>query len=229
MKPLYTQEEFNSAKSIDRLKMECYHCSETFKTKKNLIKLALNNYVNKKGKSYSLSCRYCSDKCSRDSRKRGDVVNCKNCDKEFYKTKAELKKYPNSFCSKPCSTSYNNKHKTHGTRRSKLEVWLEEELELIYPNLEIHYNKKDTINSELDFYIPDLKTAIEINGIFHYEPIFGEEKLKQIQNNDHIKSQACIEHDIELISIDAPKLKYFKPENAQKYLDTITEIINNKI
>ena len=79
-----------------------------------------------------------------------------------------------------------------------------------YPNLEIHYNRKDAINSELDIYIPELELAFELNGIFHYEPIYGAEKLQQIQNNDDRKFQACLEKGISLCIIDTSSLKYFK-------------------
>ena len=79
-----------------------------------------------------------------------------------------------------CAATYNNKNKTHGTRRSKLECFIEKKLSELYPDLTIHYNQKDTINSELDIYIPSFKLAFELNGIFHYEPIYGEEKLNQI-------------------------------------------------
>jgi len=48
---------------------------------------------------------------------------------------------------------------------------------MLYPDLVIHFNKKDAINSELDIYIPSLKLAFELNGIFHYEPIFGKENF----------------------------------------------------
>jgi len=89
---------------------------------------------------------------------------------------------------------------------------------LLFPNLEFHLNKKDTINSELDIYVPRLKLAFELNGIFHYEPIFGKEKLSQIQNNDHRKFQACLERKIEFCTIDTSSLKYFKGRNAKKYL-----------
>ena len=43
---------------------------------------------------------------------------------------------------------------------------------------------KSVINSELDFYFPNLKLAIEINGPLHYKPIYGKDKLIQIQNNN---------------------------------------------
>lgn len=132
----------------------------------------------------------------------------------------------NLFCSKSCAGTYNNKNKTHGTRVSKLEIWLQGKLDELYPNLEIHYNRKDTINSELDIYIPSLKLAFELNGVFHYEPIFGENKLSQIQNNDDRKFQACLELGIELCIIDSSQFKNFKEERAKKYLNIIITIMN---
>lgn len=122
---------------------------------------------------------------------------------------------------------YRNANKIQGVRRSKLEAWLEQQLLALYPLLEFHFNRKDAINSELDIYIPSLKLAFELNGIFHYEPIFGSEKLGQIQNNDQRKHQACNERGIELCLIDTSSLKYFKPEKAKKYLSIITSIIDN--
>jgi len=229
MKPLYTQKEFDLTKSSEKLKLMCYQCNKTFYKKKNLIQLVLKKYVNKKGKDYSKSCRFCSDKCSRESKKMGKEVNCKECNAVFYKTKSEIKKYPNHFCCRSCAVTYNNKNKTHGTRRSKFEIWMEEQLTLLYPDIEIHFNRKDAIKSELDIYIPSLNLAVELNGIFHYEPIFGEDKLQQIQNNDQRKFQACIEEGIELALIDVSQLKYFKPKNAQKYLNIVTSIINSKL
>jgi hypothetical protein len=34
----------------------------------------------------------------------------------------------NHFCCQSCAGRYNNTHKTHGTRRSKMETYLEEHL-----------------------------------------------------------------------------------------------------
>lgn len=110
-----------------------------------------------------------------------------------------------------------------------MEIWLEGQLPKLYPKLEFHFNRKDTINSELDIYIPSLKLAFELNGIFHYEPIYGQKKLGQIQNNDNRKFQACLEKDIELCIIDVSGLKYFKPDKVQEYLDIITSVIFQKL
>jgi hypothetical protein len=106
---------------------------------------------------------------------------------------------------------------------------LEQQLPILYPDMEFHFNRKDTINSELDIYIPTLSLAFELNGIFHYEPIYGPDKLSQIQNNDHRKFQACLEKGIELCITDTSSLSYFKEQSAKKYLDIITNIINMKL
>jgi len=198
--------------------LKCSFCDKQYNRNNSWYKSKLKNKPNKKW--------YCSKICESQSRFNKIIVNCKNCNKSFFKYPNEIKKSPNHFCSKSCSATYNNKNKTHGNRRSKLESWLEEQLTSMYPTLEIHYNRKDTINSELDIYIPSLKVAFELNGIFHYEPIYGEEKLKQIENNDNRKFQACLEQGISLCIIDTSKLNYFKPINAKKYLDIILEVLN---
>jgi hypothetical protein len=145
----------------------------------------------------------------------------------FIKSNSEIKKHSNHFCCKSCAATYNNKNKQTGTRRSKLEVWLEEKLISIYPNLDIHFNRKDTIGSELDIYIPSMNLAFEMNGIFHYEPIFGQDKLEQIQNNDSNKFQKCQEKNISLCLIDTSGQKRFTEKSSQKYLDIITQIIDS--
>jgi hypothetical protein len=218
MTPQYTVIEFNNAKSTDKLSLTCEQCYESFELEKK--------FITSKIKLLKNPCRFCSTKCAGLAIRTKQNLICSQCDKEFEKIPAEISK--NNFCSKSCAVTYNNKHKTTGTRRSKLEVYLEEQLSSFFPDLLINYNKKETINSELDIYIPSLKLAFELNGIFHYEPIYGTDKLNQIQNNDNRKFQACLEQNIELCIIDASGLKYFKPTNAQKYLDIIVNIINQR-
>lgn len=173
---------------------------------------------------------FCTVECRLKARgfKQRTKINCSLCGKERMKTSSDIKTTKNHFCSQSCAAKYNNTHKSHGTRRSKLEAWLEDQLPLIFPNLNFLFNRKDAINSELDIYIPSLNLAFELNGIFHYEPIYGADKLCQIQNNDQRKFQACLEKGIELCIIDTSQQNYFKPKTAQKYLDIIINIINQK-
>ena len=221
MKPLYTQEEFDSAKSNEKLPCECLECGNTFYKEKRVIKRGFTNYDRNLGD-------YCSRRCVNLAKNQSQNVICKNCGIEFRKTDSEIKKTKNHFCSRSCAVTYNNTHKKHGTRKSKLEVWLETKLIELHPNLEIHFNRKDAINSELDIYIPSLKLGFELNGIYHYEPIHGDDKLSKIQNNDDRKFQACLEHGIELCIIDSSQQKYFKEKSSQKYLTIIENIINTR-
>ena len=161
-------------------------------------------------------------------------LSCKQCNKIIPYKKYTAKKNQlqrgskHSFCNQSCAASYNNIHKTHGTTVSKLERWMAEKLTSLYPSLEIHYNRKDAINSELDIYIPSLKLAFELNGPFHYEPIFSKEQLKSIQNNDQRKLQACLECGIELCVIDTSKHSYVKESTCKPYLDIVLQIIESK-
>jgi hypothetical protein len=174
---------------------------------------------------------FCSTKCQNERRDNKIIKPCSNCGQMIKRQPGELKKSKEGriFCNRSCAATYNNQHKTSGTRVSKLEIWLQQQLSSIYPNLEIHFNRKDAINSEIDIYIPSLKLAFELNGIFHYEPIYGEDKLKQIQNNDDRKFAACHEANISLCIIDTSGQKYFKPSTSQKYLDIIVKFIENNI
>ena len=176
---------------------------------------------------------FCSQSCSANyygkfNKKKLVETFCANCGKKIYKKPCEISKSQsgNHFCSQSCAATYNNKHKTFGTRRSKLEEYLENKLSKLYPNLIIKYNTKEEINSELDIYIPEYRLAFELNGIFHYEPIFGNDKLCKTQKNDNNKFQLCQENNISLCVIDTSSLKRFKEQNAEKYFNIIKTIIN---
>jgi hypothetical protein len=125
-----------------------------------------------------------------------------------------------------CAATYNNQHKTIGSRRSKLEFWLEEKLKSSYPQLNLIFNEKHMIGSELDIFIPELCLAFELNGIFHYKPIYGEEKLSQIQNNDLAKAKACCNIGINLHVIDTSSQNRFKQSTSDEYLTIIKKAIN---
>lgn len=216
MELLIPIEELKNYKSRENIPLKCSYCENTFFRTKHRIQDAL------KRPQIKMNC--CSTKCD-GKRKTTKLIkcNCKQCNKIIFKHSYSIEN--NTFCNSACAGIYNSTHKKHGTRRSKLEIWLESQLIILYPNLEIHFNKKDTINSELDIYIPSLKLAFELNGIFHYEPIYGIEKLEKIKNNDNRKFQACIEKQINLCIIDTSSFSYFKSEQAKKYLDIIINII----
>jgi hypothetical protein len=223
MKPLFDLDNLNSIKK-EEIKFECINCENIFIADRRSVKRSLG-LIKSSGRN---TINYCCSKCQRRYEERLSTIKskCVNCNTPIEKKLSQIRK--NNFCSMSCSATYNNKNKKTGTKRSKMEIWIEDELKKLY-NFEIIFNGKETINSELDIYIPSLNLAFELNGIFHYEPIYGEEKLKNILNNDNRKIQACIEKKIELCIIDASASKKFKAERDIKYLNIINEIIKKKL
>jgi len=221
MKTLYTQKEFNNSKANELLKLQCYHCKSSFLKEKKRIKSEM--------KLQKGECRYCSHDCYYQFKTKIQEVTCTNCSSTFEKQLNQIKRSKNHFCSRSCSTSFNNKNKTFGTRRSKLEAYIEEQMTELYPDLDLVFNGKEAIGSELDIHIPSLNLAFELNGIFHYEPIYGIDKLQKIQENDVSKTKACHDAKIDLCTIDTSGQKYFKESTSKKYLDIINNIINERL
>lgn len=200
------------------VKLECPSCHKEFVRPKNVI-------VSKFGRHNKQTFIYCSHICSTNKKRAFYQVTCLHCKVAFFKILNQINKTPNHFCSKSCAATYNNAHKTSGNRRSKLEIWIQNHLTILYPTLDIKYNSKQSINSELDLFIPSLNLAFELNGIHHYEPIYGLSKLERIQNNEKKKIQACTEKKIKLIIINTSGQKVFKEETSIRFLTVIRDHI----
>lgn len=171
---------------------------------------------------------FCSRECL-DKHNTTAVTNpCGYCSKMVTRRLAEHKKAKRHiFCNHSCAAKYNNKHKTTGTRRSKIECYIDEQLKILYPQLNIVTNSVSLMNFELDFYFPELRFAIELNGIVHYEPIYGVDKFERIQNNDKQKMLRCSELGIELMVINVSEQGRFTIPSSQRYLDIIKEQLDS--
>ena len=218
---LFTEDEFISAKGETLLPMKCEYCGKIFYKPKKEIKYA--------EKHRPTTCRFCSMSCSRS--KRGFNTNCAFCGKEL---KIKHYAYNDSvsklfFCSHSCSCSYHNAHKVSGFKRSHLESYIEGELSKLYPNIVINYNDRSIIDYELDIFIPKLNIAFELNGIFHYKPIFGNEKLKKIQTIDEAKIVKCKEKKILLYVINISSQKHFTTQSSEVFLNMIKNIIDENL
>lgn len=214
--------EPKSSKRVN-LPLECYHCKNTFYIKRASIRYELKRREKK-------SLKYCSRECFDQSKITRKELQCEFCSKNFTKLICQILKTRHHFCSKSCAAKFNNLHKHTGGKRSKLEEWLEPKLNQKYPQLIIKYNDVEAINSELDIYIPRLKLAFELNGILHYEPLFGEEKLHNIQSNDQRKLQTCFEKNIYFHTIDISSIRdHFKPKKGEFVFNAVCSIIDHKI
>jgi hypothetical protein len=222
---LFTEEQFKNAKeelknfkSRELIACKCPICSKIFyRTKHQILGAIRNGY-----KSI-----FCSNSCSSKFNVIYHIVNCEYCNKEIVKLDKHIKNTRHHFCSQSCAAKYQNAHKTSGFRRSKLEIYLENKLTELYPDLEIFYNDRNTLGGlELDIYISSLKIAFELNGPIHYIPVFGQEKLEKTQNNDYLKLQKCQELGIGVYVINVSKEKSFTEKRGQKYLNIIKNVID---
>jgi hypothetical protein len=131
------------------------------------------------------------------------LLQCKTCNKKITIKYSETRKSKSgyNFCSRSCAATYNNKLKKK-SRRSKIEIRLFELLKKTFPCINFLPNDKTMLNGlEVDIAIPELKLAIEWNGVVHFKPIYGETKLNRIQSIDKKKLLLAQQKNINLIVI----------------------------
>ena len=109
---------------------------------------------------------------------------------------------------------------------SRTEKLVFEYMKSIFPQFEIINNyRPDWLrynrNLELDIYLPELKLAIEVNGVQHYKytPYFhdNEEDFVKQQERDEFKKKRCEEENIKMISIHY-EYNYKNEEKLIKYV-----------
>lgn len=178
-------------------------------------------------KNTSLSCAYCGTTFERQSKNmhvsrrainvfcgawcqqkhrtfvNTSIQNCKTCGTIVRRQNTQAKKSKSGFifCSKSCSATYRNKN-AKKSRRSKCEIKLFNLLQEEFPDLIMIANDKTMLSGmEVDIAIPSLMMAIEWNGIVHFKPIYGEEKLASIRQKDADKKILANTYSINLIVV----------------------------
>lgn len=213
-------QEFKKYKGKDLIPYNCQTCSVLYHKPQRSSRQFIHS-----GAAYN----YCSKTCQSKAQVTSVTIPCAECSTPVTKIFNDTKRTKNTFCSNSHATSYNNKHKKHGIRRSKLETYLENFIRSEYPNLDLICNGKDVIESELDFYFPSLRLAIELNGIVHYEPIYGQDKFERIQNNDKQKMIRCYEQGIELVVLDSSKVSYLTDKIKAQYASIVKELLEKVV
>ena len=169
---------------------------------------------------------YCSDACRKQSRRRF-AQTCCHCEKSYFAENRTSK-----FCSHACRSIKLQLHKyahvRSGLSRSKIEHYVENRLNEDFPSIEFSYNDKNVLGLELDIYSPSLNLAFELNGVFHYLPIHGEDVLRKIQTRDALRVEKCAAMNIELHSIDLGN-EGFTKQHAVRIYQLVHDIIQSKL
>ena len=174
---------------------------------------------------------YCSRKCRDLHNTAKTMVCCAECGQQTLKKRCHIEKSKTKkfFCGSSCAGTYNSRIKKTGYIRSKLEIETEGVLKARYPDLEILFNNRSLIKKELDIYIPSLAVAIEINGTGHYEPIYGDEKLKRTLDNDSIKKECCEKIGVKLFVVSTLGQVYVTSKTNYPYIQQMIDIIESEI
>lgn len=141
-------------------------------------------------------------------------------DYDFSKAKYVNIHTPLTLICNKCGCEFNNqpsnllKYK-QGCPRCK-ESKLEKEVRYILEKNGIkyeQYKRFDFLNRlSLDFYLPELKIAIECQGVQHFEPVEhfgGNEKFEILYKNDLLKNKLCKENNIRLLYYGNEPIPYF--------------------
>tara|TARA_Y100001973_G_C5190716_1_gene330803 strand:+ start:1197 stop:1961 length:765 start_codon:yes stop_codon:yes gene_type:complete len=111
--------------------------------------------------------------------------------------------------------------RTAATEGSKLEKFIQSRLEANGFKVRMHEMIIPAENLEIDLYIPDLKTIIEVDGPSHFLPIWGEDKLQKQVNADLRKSGSLLSRGYVVI-----RVKSLGSESLTKKESIIDKVLN---
>lgn len=230
MKMLITVDELREKSSRDLIPIECEICNDVFYKPKNVVLRGL-----KGTRSVSACGNECRKKLISKRRYLGDItLTCVFCKKNFQRSikvykKWQLKNNKVSCCSRKCASKWQYENGLSKNMRSSLEKWVEEKIKERFPELKVVYNDRNTIDGELDIFIPIFNLAFELNGICHYKPIYGRDKLEKKVVKDFEKSIDCFSKQIELHVLDCREYDKLNENRDMKYIDYIFDVIKRKI
>jgi hypothetical protein len=207
-----SNECYNKKLEEDKVVVKCSAC-------KKEMKVTQSDFKNK-------DTHYCSTECNphTNGTKAHTLVKCKKCGKDFEKKNSEISRSDKNYCSRKCFSNSNNTE-----IRSKMEIYIENELIKIYPHLKPEFNKRDIPNFEgleLDIYIDILKLGFELNGVVHYQQVWSYRDLNKQIERDQRKVIKCVENNINLHILDVRDLKRNRIGDFEPYLEFIIDTIN---
>jgi very-short-patch-repair endonuclease len=109
------------------------------------------------------------------------------------------------------------------TEGSKMEKYIANELRKQGHKIEMHKKIIPKENLEVDLYLPELKTIIEVDGPSHFYPIWGQGKLDKQMNADLRKSGTLLSRGYAIL-----RVKSFGEESLSEK-NRLTNIVLEKI
>jgi very-short-patch-repair endonuclease len=110
---------------------------------------------------------------------------------------------------------------------SKLELFLLDKL--LNDGYRVDFHKEQILSNtklQIDLFLPKVNVAIEVDGLSHFEPVWGQQTLNRNKNYDNKKTGLILGKGLVLIRIK--QLKDFSPSRANKIynelLDTLKSI-----
>ena len=117
------------------------------------------------------------------------TVNCINCTKSFEKSKTELQKNPNSFCSRSCSNSYHNRKspKRKPMWKNKKCLHCDSFVRNVRSKLcEFHFQKLNSQDHTVGFY----REKASLKGL-HRSSLHAHVRALARNSLKHLKNENC--------------------------------------
>lgn len=127
---------------------------------------------------------------------------------------------------------YNRRHSAYVAIResskygSKLEKFLLDAL--IGAGYKVEFHKEQILSNtklQIDIYLPELTTAIEVDGPSHFEPVWGQDTLQRNQKYDNKKTGLIIGRGMKLVRIK--QSKDFSATRARLIFEKLDKLLTN--
>lgn len=177
---------------------DCQHKSLIKEKEKRTCKTCGKEFYIVKENKNTKNKKYCSLKCSYESKKEGKTLTCPICGKEFYRKKTSINNRKTLACSVSCSAQITmNMYRT--SSQEKLTKLFEKFLNENATREATFNDFKNKRNLRIDAIFNNNKIAIEFNGKQHYTKDHGfnyninlnegiktdNKKIKYLLDNDY--------------------------------------------
>ena len=153
------------------------------------------------------------------------LMICPSCKREQYNIIGNV--YYNKFCCEFCSDGKSYPEKLFSNILTQLSIAFETQKLFEWSRNVKSSNTKLCGNKYYDFYIPEIKTIIELHGMQHYEEVsFSRKSLEEEKENDILKKEIAINEVEKYVIIDCrySNLDYIKKSIENSILNKLLDL-----